>query len=231
MKKLSKVMILVLGCLLITGSVSAQWTLFTVEEGAIPNGNTYPTLAQAIATAETFAGGPHKIMIKAGDYYGVDFAPNGLKIGEIYGDPAAEVADIVFHGGSNFMALDDGMMVSHFTVTGFDDVFQLNNDEDCTIDDIAMIDNVRGVVMWNADTRNNTVSNCMFTDHSSYGVQVYSSSDQPNTFEDNCFINSPILADRANLTFDHNYYSDDDASLAAYDIPGTGANIHLIYFS
>lgn len=222
MKKLFKATVLIFGCLLIAGSASAQWTLFTVEEGAIPNGTTYPTLAQAIATAETYAGGPHKIMIKAGNYNDVGLTPNGLKVGEIYGDPEAAVGDIVFNGGSNFMALDDGMTVSHFTVTGYDDAFQLNDDQDCTIDDVVMDDNVRGVVMWNAGTHDNAVTNCLFTGNTSYGIQVYSSAEYPNTFEDNCFVNSPLLCDRANLTWNHNYHSNDDASRFYIDIPGAG---------
>jgi len=238
MKSFFKVMILVMGCLLITGSASAQWTLFTVEEGAVPNGTTYPTLAQAIATAETYLGGPHQIMIKAGDYYGTDFAPNSAKISDIYGDPDAAVEDIVFHGGSDFMTLSSNMTIAHITVTGYDDAFTdagvvITN---TVIDDVVMDGNAIGVLLtggskpWTGSnsTADVYVTNCMFLDNTAYGVQIgMNAGCGPGIFvNDNCFVGNAVNAYESNTdciqTFDHNYWDDDVAGATTYAITAGG---------
>jgi hypothetical protein len=78
--------------MLISLPAYAQYTVFTVDASGAPL--TYPTLASAIATANSWPLGPHKIMIKAGTYHDADLNP--VNVDEIYGDPAAAPGDIKF---------------------------------------------------------------------------------------------------------------------------------------
>ncbi|MBK7140452.1 MAG: right-handed parallel beta-helix repeat-containing protein [bacterium] len=99
----------------------AQYTTFVVDDDGNPL-TTYPSLSAAIATAQTYAGGPHKIVIMAGNYNDVNLTPNPTKIDEIYGDPDATPGDIVFTsqtGTFNFITLGLDQKLSGIKLVGY----------------------------------------------------------------------------------------------------------------
>jgi hypothetical protein len=144
-----------------------QWTLFTVDDDALPGGTTYPTLAGALATAATYPNGPHKIMIMEGDYYDVNMTV--ANVNEIYGDPAEEPGDIVFHGASNFLTLISGVTISNMTITGYADALQGPGASNCTIQNVIFDDNNRAIVFWGVSD-NNVVDACQFTNNATLAV-------------------------------------------------------------
>jgi len=109
--------------LVAAGTGSAK--LFVVDaDGSSP---TYPTLANALASAAIDTNGPHQIVILPGEYddYGLS-VPTGAhnSVDAIYGHPDSARADIIFHApAAQFQAVDfldfsgsAGVTVEHFTV-------------------------------------------------------------------------------------------------------------------
>jgi len=169
MKSVFKVLALTAACLCLSSMAFGQWTLFTVEEGATPGGTTYPTLTEALATAATYTGGPHKIKILAGTYDDVNMTV--VNVDEIYGDPEAEPGDIVFDGGSNFLTLISGVTIQNMTIQGYDDALRGPGAGNCVIDNIIFFGNARAVVFTGAGTDNNMLSGCQILNHTWDAVQ------------------------------------------------------------
>ena len=136
--------------LLMVAPASAQFSTFVVDDDGDP-GTTYPTLAQAIATAEAFTGGPHIIEIREGTYsdYGIVFTTS-TKIGQIVGagdDLVIFEAPAGSYQAVNFMDVGgtDDLTISGITVKGY--VYGIYNTElagqdvdgititDCVFDD------------------------------------------------------------------------------------------------
>jgi hypothetical protein len=108
--------------ILINISAFAQYSTFVVDDNGNP-ATTYPTLAAAIATAQTFAGGPHKIKIMEGSYADVNLSVyNPAKIDEIYGDPLASPGTIKFtspSGTNNFLTAWNGLTIKNLKLVGY----------------------------------------------------------------------------------------------------------------
>lgn len=115
---------MILVSLVLSGMAYAQYSTFIVDDDGNPL-TTYPNLAAAIATAQTFAGGPHKIEIMAGNYSDHSLTVyDPTKIDEIYGDPAAAAGDIVFTQpagpAKNFLTGWNGLVtLKHFALVGY----------------------------------------------------------------------------------------------------------------
>ncbi len=97
----------------------AQYTTFVVDDDGNP-ATTYPSLAAAIATAQTFSGGPHKIVIMPGNYSDYNLTPNPTKIDEITCN--ANPGEVVFTspaGTNNFITLGLDQHLAGMTLVGY----------------------------------------------------------------------------------------------------------------
>lgn len=134
--------------LLAAGTGSAK--VFVVDDDGVPP--TYPTLANALASAQLDLNGPHQIMILHGDY-----TDNGLivptNVDHIYGDPVEDRANIVFHA-PQFQAVDflyfdtaagqtimDGLTIEHLTIKEYQYALMGGVVNDIVIKDIEFDDN------------------------------------------------------------------------------------------
>ncbi|KAA3632540.1 MAG: T9SS C-terminal target domain-containing protein [Calditrichaeota bacterium] len=121
-----------------TMTTIASANTFVVDDDGDP-GSTYPSLAAAIATAESFAGIGHEIKIMPGAYTdaGLSLAVTD-KITAIYGDPGSDIADIVFTGTGTFLtqSVTAGMSIGHFTLDGYDTGVFVDG-VDASVSDIA----------------------------------------------------------------------------------------------
>ncbi|PWB75384.1 hypothetical protein C3F09_02520 [candidate division GN15 bacterium] len=196
MKRIFLLMILV--SLVLGGTSFAQYSTFVVDDDGNPL-TTYPTLAAAIATAQTFAGGPHKIVIMAGAYGDADLSVyDPTKIDEIYGDPAAAAGDIVFtspSGTHNFMWAWNGLLtLKHFKLVGYSGTaiigngatnlaitdmiirgasgtgIDLSGTANTVVDGLSFTKLTNGV--YGNGMTNDTIRNCTF-DSCYFGTQLY----------------------------------------------------------
>jgi len=102
-------------------TANAQYQTFVVDDDGDP-GTTYPTLGEAIATAQTYAGGPHKIVIMPGAYSDYNLTYNPAKIDEIYGDPGFEADEMVFTspvGTYNFLTAGTDLSLKNMKLVGY----------------------------------------------------------------------------------------------------------------
>ena len=186
----------------------AQYSTFIVDDDGNPL-TTYPTLSAAIATAQTFAGGPHKIVIMAGSYSDISLTPNPAKIDAIYGDSAAAPGDIVFTspaGTNTFITLGLDQSIRNVKLVGYAGYGVLVNGNNVVVEDMIIegasgtgvylnsVDNamVQNLALSNLDNgvyasaaSNSIIQNCDAVD-CDFGVQLYSFTGagfvQDNTF-------------------------------------------------
>ena len=173
----------------------AQYTTFIVDDDGNPL-TTYPTLSAAIATAQTFAGGPHKIVIMAGSYSDNSLTPNPAKIDAIYGDSAAAPGDIVFTspaGTFNFITLGLDQSIRNIKLVGYAGTGVFVNGNNVVVEDMIIegasgtgvylnsVDNVlvQNLALSNLDNgvycaaaSNTTIQNCDAVD-CDFGAQIY----------------------------------------------------------
>jgi hypothetical protein len=101
----------------------AQWTTFVVDDDGDPL-TTYPTLTQAMATANTFPNGPHAIEIRPGTYSDANLAVSS-NVFMITGDGAGDVFFVAPAGTDDFLQFNttQTLEISGINVSGYDNAF------------------------------------------------------------------------------------------------------------
>ena len=101
----------------------AQWTTFVVDDDGDPL-TTYPTLTQAMATANTFPNGPHAIEIRPGTYSDANLAVSS-NVFMITGDGAGDVFFVAPAGTDDFLQFNttQALEISGINVSGYDNAF------------------------------------------------------------------------------------------------------------
>ncbi|MEW6052068.1 MAG: right-handed parallel beta-helix repeat-containing protein [Candidatus Zixiibacteriota bacterium] len=182
-------------CLALAVPSFAQYSTFVVDDNGDPL-TTFPTLAQALTTAQTYPNGPHKIVIMAGAYSDYNLTYDPTKVDEIYGDPAAAVGDIVFTspaGTNNFITAGTNLQIRHMTLDGYKGIGVLVNGNGVTVEDMVIVggsgygvylNGVSGVLVQNlalsnldigvysASATGSTVQDCSM-DNCGYGAALY----------------------------------------------------------
>lgn len=213
----------------------AQYSTFIVDDDGNP-ATTYPTLQQAITTAEAFAGGPHSIKIMPGSYSDANITYNAAKIGAIYGDSASAAGDIVFTAPlatDNFINFGANLYIANLTIVGYNYALNGLDRSGMVVENVVFDGNARGVRLSSSGgsgSDNNTVQNCLFQNGTGWAVAIGSTSNG-NLVDNNCFINNvstgaaqAVDANGAN-TWSGNYWNDyNDLALGPYYLDGAGAN-------
>lgn len=129
MSRILKGVLITFIALMLISSIATAQEVFVVDDDGNP-ATTYQTLKAAILTAESFAGGPHMIVINEGTYSGAGLViSNTAKIASIKGRDGADPADIVFQAATyqtvNFLDISGttNLLISGFTVLDYDTAF------------------------------------------------------------------------------------------------------------
>lgn len=221
---LSHILVLSAALFCLSLTAQAQYSTFIVDDNGNP-ATTYPNLAQAIATASTYAGGPHKIIIEPGIYPDADLAGlNPAKIGEITGDPDSLAETIKFISPSGvhiFLTVPNNLKIGHFSVIGYKNVgLYLNGTQSAIVDGILFDGGGQGIY-GNAGAGNTLIQNCVFYKNTSFGVWLDAGS-ALNLIQMNCFIGNngggvnPQARDDGNTTdvWNNNYFDNQIFAMA-----------------
>ncbi len=146
----------------------AQYTTFVVDDDGNP-ATTYPNLAAAIATAQTFSGGPHKIVIMPGNYSDYNLTPNPAKIDEITCN--ANPGEVVFTspaGTNNFITLGLNQHLAGMKLVGYKGTGVTVVGDNVVVEDL-IIEGASGIGV-NISNANNIMVQNMVLSTLDYGV-------------------------------------------------------------
>ncbi|MBU0984922.1 MAG: right-handed parallel beta-helix repeat-containing protein, partial [candidate division Zixibacteria bacterium] len=163
MSKFVKVFLMTMVCVFMALPVMAQWTEFVVDDDGNPL-TTYPTLAQAVATAELYTGSnPIRIVIREGAYSDagvvIDHGAVGI-IEEIIGD-GSDVVVFTAPVAAQFPATQANTFLDVSATTGL------------TIRGISIVGYDAAIATWGAMATDLTVDDCIL-DGNIGGVYVAS---------------------------------------------------------